>query len=183
MRVPSAVAWLVVAAVGLGPIGCGQDADRVAEAERQVVAALADRFDDPDAVEVTCPDDLDLEPGSALACDLTVGDGTPQRAEFDINEDGILVLANAVIPTAAAEAYFVERLVGPAEGEVTVDCGDEPLIVGGVGDAFSCTAVRTADGTSFTVTADITGLDGAVQLQHFVVPTTATTAPAAPPPP
>ena len=173
------LAVLVAAVAVLG--ACGDEADSTAEAERQVFAALAGRFEEPDDVEVTCPDDLVLEAGSSLACELVIGDATPQRAEFDVNEDGILVLANAVIPTTDAEAFLVTQLEPSAEGPVAVDCGEEPLIVGVVGDTFMCAATRTADGVEFPVMVDIAGLDGVVRLQHYVVPTTAV--PATEPPP
>ena len=172
-----------VGAVALSAVlgACAEETTPSAELEQRVLEALADRFEDPDDVEVICPDDLVIEAGSTLACDLAVGDAAPQTATFDVNEDKVVMPASAVIPTADAEDFLVEQIRPSAE--VAVDCGETPLIVGDVGDTFTCTATRLEDGAIFDVDVDIAALDGSVHRVQFLVPPTTTTLPTAAVPP
>ena len=61
---------------------------------------------------------------------------------LEVGADGHATLTSAVIPTQAAEAYLAGELAGPAQSDVTVDCGDLALLIGAVGDALTCEAVR-----------------------------------------
>lgn len=179
-RLLAVVAGVVVGAIGVG--ACGGDADRSAEAERQVSAALADRFDGPDAVEVDCPDDVDLEAGTSITCDLAVDGSTPQPATFDVDQDGVLVLTVSVMPTAVLESYLVGELTTSAEGPVTATCGAEPLLIGAVGATFPCSAVRVDDGAAFDVPVEVAALDGSVRYDVAPVTTVPTTVVTTPPP-
>jgi hypothetical protein len=151
---------------------CGS-ADRVGETEDAVAAVLAERLDhEIDAVEVTCPDDADLADGASLECEVAVDGEGPQALALEIGAEGNARLISAVIPTSAAEAYLVDELAGPAQSDVEVDCGDAPLLIGAVGDTFTCEAVRASDGAAFDVTVELTAVDGTVR---YRVETTTTT--------
>lgn len=168
----------VVAVLGLA--GCGRDSDRSAVAERQVRSALADRFEDPDAVEVDCPDEVGVEPGTSITCDLTVDGSAPKAATFDVGEDGVLVLTAAVMPTGALEDYLVGELGSAAEGPVTATCGADPLLIGPVGDTFPCSVVRVDDGQAFDVPVEVAAIDGTVTYDVIPVTAGATTTTAVP---
>jgi hypothetical protein len=162
---------VVAASVALA--ACGDGADRVAETETAIAGVLEERLTDAGLegeVAVTCPDDADLEAGSRLVCDVAVGAAGAQAVAFDIGPEGELALAVSVIPAVAAEDHLAGELSAAAGDDVEVSCGDEPLLVGEVGDQFECEAVR-GDGATFTVAVELTGLDGAVR---YDVATTST---------
>ena len=167
-------------------LGCGEDeVDPGAEAAEGVAAVVAERLDTaPDDVAVTCPEDVAVEPGAEFACRVVVADAEPVDLDLVVGADGTVELRRAVIPTAAAEAYLVGELAGPAEGPVTADCGATPLLVADVGDDLRCEVVRSSDGAVHTVTVTVLALDGTVRYRveaAGAVPsattTTATTAP------
>ena len=122
---------------------------------------------------MTCPDDADLAEGATLDCDVAVDGGEAQRVALEVGADGHATLTSAMIPTQAAEAYLVGELAGPAQSDVTVDCGDLALLIGAVG-AFTCEAVRASDGAAFDVTVEVGALDGTVR---YRVETTTTSSP------
>jgi hypothetical protein len=161
-------------------VGCS-DEDLAGEAEAGVAAVLAERLAVPaQSVDVTCPDDLDLEPGATFGCDVAiVGDvAAADRYAVDlaVGDDGSIELQRAVIPTDAAAAYLASELGPTAEGPVTVNCGTERLIIRSVGETFECTATRTADGVQFHVVVDVTAVDGSVSYRVERTTTTTTTA-------
>ena len=163
---------------------CGDDQDVVAEAEAGVATVLADRLAVPaSAIAVTCPEDLELDPGVAFTCGVTLTDDSAAPTsevgiDLAVAEDGTVQLQRAVIPVEAAEAYLATSMEPTAEGPVTVDCGAERLIVRSVGETFECTATRTADGVQFHTIVDVTAVDGTVN--YRVERTTTTTAPPLP---
>jgi hypothetical protein len=173
-----------VVAVGAALGACGDDGQDVAtEAEAGVVAVLAERLDVPvSGIAVACPDDLDLEPGSAFSCDVGVtGDGTATYEapiELAVADDGTIELQRAVIPAAAARDYLTAELEPTAEGPVSVDCGPDALLVRSVGESFDCTATRTADGVQFRVVVNVVAVDGTVD--YRVERTTTTVGPTTP---
>jgi hypothetical protein len=155
--------------------GCGST-DRVGATEEAIASVLAHRLDETvESVVVTCPDDADLAEGAALECDVTVDGGGPQAIALEIGTEGNAQLVSAVIPTGAAEEYLVAELVGPAQSGVEVDCGAAPLLIGAVGETFTCEAVRASDGVVFDVAVELTSLDGSVR--YRVETTTTTTLP------
>jgi Domain of unknown function (DUF4333) len=170
----------VVAALG----ACGDDGHDVAtEAEAGVAAVLAERLDVPIAsIGVTCPEDLDPEPGDTFTCDVSVTDDPTAASavaiELAVSDDGTIELQRAVIPTAAARDYLTQALGPTAEGPVSVDCGPQALLVRSVGESFDCTATRTADGVQFRVVVNVVAVDGTVD--YRVERTTTTAAPTTP---
>lgn len=175
-------------AIGCTTVACGEDEpDRVAEAEAGVAAVIAERLDAKgEDVVVTCPEELELEPGTEFACSVRVGPAEPVDVALAVSSGGTVELRRAVIPTSAAEAYLASELAGPAEGPVEPDCGDQPLLVADVGGELRCEVVRTADGAVRPVVLTVLALDGTVRyrVEAAPPPTTApTTAPTAPPPP
>jgi hypothetical protein len=171
---------LLVAAVVVGvAAGCGEaKPDPAAEAASGVRSVLAERLDsDPDDVIVTCPEDLDVDPGVTFACAVGVAGAAPVDIDLAVAADGTVELRRAVVPTSAAEAYLVAELAGPAEGPVTADCGAAPLLVADVGDELRCEVVRSSDGAVRTVTVTVLGLDGTVRYQVEAEAATTTTVP------
>jgi len=170
----AAFARAVVLAAGLigllGLTGCGDD-DRIGDVEEAIATVLVERLGDAAGeVTVACPDDAALAAGDTLVCAVAVDSADAQEVTFLVGDDGTVELGTSVIPVAAAEDYLAGELAGVAETSVEVRCGDDPLLVGAVGDHFTCDAVRS-DGASFEVTVEITGLDGAVR---YEVETTST---------
>ena len=158
----NAIVAAAVAVVALAA-GCGAD-DRVADTEAAIASVLAQRLDEPAAaVAVACPDDADLDEGSTIECEVAISGSDAQRVGLEIGAEGGATLTSAVIPAEAAEAYLVTELSGPAQSEVTVDCGPRPLLVGAVGDTFTCEVVRETDGVAFDVTVEVAALDGTVR--------------------
>jgi hypothetical protein len=160
-----AVAVRLAASLAAAMVGCGDDQpDPAAEAAAGVAAVLRERLG-PDAGEivVTCPEDLPIETVAEFVCDVAVGDAEPVQVDLAVAADGTVRLRRAVVPTAAAEAYLVGELAGPAEGPVEVDCGAAPLLVADVGDPLRCEVVRTADGAVHGVVVTVLALDGTVR--------------------
>ena len=160
--------------------GCGDDQDVVGETETGIAAMLAERLDTPISnVAVTCPEDLDLEPGRTFSCGVRIDAGAPAQADVQVElavaDDGTIELQRAVIPTDAARDYLAQELAPTAEGPVDVDCGPDRLLVRSVGESFDCTATRTADGVQFRVVVDVVAVDGTVD--YRVERTTTTAAP------
>lgn len=157
--VAAAAAALVLAA------GCGDDdADPVGEAADGVAAVVAERVGaDAGDVDVACPEDTEVVAGAEFTCSVAVDGADAVDVPLGVDGTGTVELRRAVVPTEAAEAYLVGELTGPAEGPVTVDCGDEPLLVADVGDDLRCEVVRTADGAVRVVTLTVLGLDGTVR--------------------
>lgn len=176
-------ARLATAAVVLAlAAACGDDSPSPAEeAEAGIAAVVAERLASAGttsgAVAATCPDDLDPSVGETFACEIVVGDSDPVVVELSVQGSGTVELRRAVIPTAAAEDYLVGELETPAEGPVSVDCGDAPLLVADVGDELRCEVARRSDGALRTVTVTVVATDGTVR---YVVeaPTSTTSAPA-----
>jgi hypothetical protein len=169
-------AVVVVAALA----ACGDDGDPTSEAEVGVAAVLAERLAVPITdLRVTCPDDLDFDPGATFECEIVVQDD-PAAVTLDlaVADDGTIELRRAVIPADAAEAYLAAELAPTAEGPVSVDCGAQRLLVRSVGESFDCTATRSADAVAFHVVVDVTAVDGSV---HYRVEATTTTTVAIPP--
>lgn len=178
MSTRPALAACAAALVAAGLLGaCSEPQDRVGDAEAGIADAFAERLAVEDVV-VTCPDDAELESGTDLACEVSVGGAEPQPVAFAVGEGGAVSPAVAVIPTAAVEEYLAVELATAAEGAVEVDCGDAPLAVHDVGGTFPCEVVRASDGAAFDVTVEVRSLDGSVT---YTVAATTTTAP--PPPP
>ena len=180
MRRAAAVVLLVVAIAA-----CGDGQDVVAEAETGVATVLAERLGVPvSAITVTCPEDLQLDPGVAFSCGVVLaGDGestSEVTIDLAVADDGTVELQRAVIPVDAAEAYLAAELEPTAEGPVTVDCGADRVLVRSVGESFDCTATRTADGVQFHTIVDVTAVDGTV---NYRVERTTTTAPPTTAPP
>jgi hypothetical protein len=188
MTAPRPVARVLAASL-VAVAACGDGGDRVAETEVAIAGVLGDRLADAGLdgdVTVSCPDDAELEAGSRLVCDVAVGDAAAQAVALDIGAEGELALAVSVIPAVAAEEYLAAELSTAAGDDVEVSCGDEPLLVGEVGDRFECEAVR-ADGAAFTVAVELTGLDGAVRYDvattsTSLAPTDPASRPTVPPP-
>lgn len=172
----------VVLALVLTACGDSDEPDPGAEAEAGVRAVLVERLEaEPEDIVVTCPDELAVAPGTTFACSVAVGEADPVDVELAVGDDGIVELRRAVVPTTAAETYLEAELAGPAEGEVTVDCGDAPLLVADVGDALQCDVTRTDDGSTRPVVVTVLSLDGTVR--YRVEAATTTTSTIAPPPP
>jgi hypothetical protein len=158
--------------------GCGEEKpDVVTEAETGVAAVLDERLDLPTGtVSVACPDELELDPGVAFTCDMTVrGEVDSTEIDLAVRDDGTVELQRAVIPVDAAESFLTDELAPTAEGPVTVDCGAARIVVRSVGETFDCAATRTADGVVFLVVVEVTAVDGTVR---YTVERTTTTAPA-----
>jgi hypothetical protein len=164
---------------------CGEEEpDPVAEAEAGVQAVLVERLDaEPEDVVVTCPAELEVAPGTTFACSVAVADADPIDVDLAVDADGVVELRRAVVPTAAAETYLEGELAGPAEGPVTVDCGDAPLLVADVGDELRCDVTRTDDGSIRPVVVTVLTLDGTVRYRVEAPTTTTTTSTTAPPAP
>lgn len=145
--------------------GCGEDpVDPGVEAAAGVAAVVAERLGaDAGAVDVTCPEDLDVEASPSFSCSVAVAGARPVDLPLSVGADGAVELRRAVVPTDAAEAYLAQELAGPAEGEVRADCGEAPLLVADVGDELVCEVVRSADGAVRTVTVTVLALDGTVR--------------------
>jgi len=161
--------------------GCGEDGQTSAEeAEAGIAAAVGDRLrgagDGSVAVVASCPEDLDIEEARTFRCEVTVEGGEPLAVDLAVDATGTVDLRQAVIPTDAAEDYLAGELATPAEGPVTVDCGDAPLLVADVGDEVTCDVVRDADGAARTVVVTVLTTDGTVRYE--VRGATTTTAPA-----
>jgi hypothetical protein len=179
-RAPLAAALGVLVLAGV--LGACSEEHRVGEAEDGIAAVLGERLGaDGGAVEVSCPDDAELETGDTLECEVVVDDGDPQAVAFAIGEEGSVSPTAAVIPTGAVEDYLAAELATAAEGEVAVDCGESALVVHDVGGTFTCTAVRTSDGVVFDVTVEVRSLDGSVTYTVAATTTTTTTVPAVDP--
>lgn len=137
------------------------------EVESAVRRLVADRIDDSAGeVAATCPgvsglDDVDT--GDAVRCRFSVGGGADQPVDLTVDADGALVLSSAILDRTEVEAFLAGELEGPAEGTVSVSCGDEPAIVGAVGGSFACEAVRAADGEAFDVRVVVRSLDGELE--------------------
>lgn len=179
----AAVATVVVAGVALA--ACGDDGDPTGEAEAGVAAVLAERLAVPISdLQVTCPEDLDLEPGATFGCEILVrGDAAGVTLDLAVADDGTIELQRAVIPADAAEEYLAAELAPTAEGPVSVDCGAQRLLVRSVGETFECTATRSADAVAFHVVVDVTAVDGSVhyRVERTTTTTAATTPTTAPP--
>lgn len=177
----------LVALAGAGFMAaCGEEADVAdpgAEAEAGVQAVLVERLDaEPEEIVVTCPDDLAVEPGTTFTCAVSVTEAEPVDVDLAVGADGVVELRRAVVPTGAAETYLEDELTGPAEGPVTVDCGDVPLLVADVGDELECDVTRSDDGSIRPVVVTVLTLDGTVRYRVEAAPTTTSTPTTAPPP-
>lgn len=153
----------VAAVVAVGLLAaCGGDGQGgVARIEEAIASAVVEAVAlDDDEVAVTCPDDASLDEGAELTCDVAVGGADAQAVPFSIDLERRVVLAAAVIPTAAAEAHVAEELAGDQE----VACGDGALLVGAVGSTFRCEA-RGDDTAEQVVEVSISSLDGAVRVR------------------
>jgi hypothetical protein len=159
------VAVLAVAVTAAASAGCGDDtADPAAEAAAGVQAVLVERLaTEPEQVVVTCPEDLAVDPGVTFSCSVAVAEAAPVDVDLAVAADGTVELRRAVVPTRAAEDYLVGELLGPAEGPVTADCGNAPLLVADVGTDLRCEVVRGSDGEVRTVTVTVLALDGTVR--------------------
>jgi hypothetical protein len=142
------------------------------EAEAGVAAAVAERLASvapPSSsgaapqVVADCPDDVDVTAGVEFRCQVAVGDAEPVELALVVGEGGRVELRQAVIPTAAAEAYLADELAVAAEGPVTPDCGERPLLVVEVGDELRCEVVRDADGVEHSVVITVLAADGTVR--------------------
>ena len=171
-------ALLVVVVVLLAACG-DDDADPGAEAEDGVAGVVAERLDAEAAdITVTCPEDLEVEPGLDFTCEVAVQDAEPVDLDLTVADDGTVELRRAVIPTEAAESYLSEQLAPTAEGPVGADCGDEPLLVADVGDELRCEVTRESDGAVRPVVVTVLSLDGSVRYRvEAPTTTTATTTP------
>jgi len=170
---------------GAALLGACSSEDRVGEAEEGIAQVLAERLDGATVV-VTCPEDADLEEGASLSCDVAIGDADPLEVPFEVGASGSVRLAASVLPTPAVEQHLRTELAGPAEGEVEVDCGDDPLLVRDIGGTFMCDVTRITDGVGFTVAVEVQSLDGSITFTVATTTTTATTVttvPAVPAPP
>lgn len=161
----TAAVAVVAFVAGYAVAGCGDDGpDPIAEAEAGVASVIADRLEAKrEDIVVTCPEELELEPGVDFVCAVGVGPAAPVDVALLVAEDGTVELTRAVIPTAAAEAYLAAELTGPAEGPVQPHCGDAPLLVADVGDELRCEVVRTTDGAVRPVVLTVLALDGTVR--------------------
>jgi hypothetical protein len=137
----------------------GGDPD-VEDAVAGVVADQLGATADPSEVDATCPGADDPQPGDEVRCRVTVGGGASLPVDFTVGDDGGLVLETAVLGREEVEAFLVAELAGPAEGDVEVDCGDEPVLAAPVDDVLLCGAVRSADGAGFDVVVRVRSVDG-----------------------
>jgi hypothetical protein len=157
------VALAAASALAVGACA-DEEADPGAEAATSLVAVLAERLDvDVDEIEVDCPEDLEVEPGLAFTCSVTVEGADPVDLPLVVGDGGEIEQQRAVIPTAAAEAYLDAELEVPAEGPVDSDCGEVVLLVADVGDELRCEVRRSLDGATLPVVVTVLSLDGSVR--------------------
>jgi hypothetical protein len=157
-----------VIAAGMAALAaCGAGGgDQLAAAEEEVAVLIAGHLErDAGDVVVDCSQAGagDPGPGDLLDCRVEADGGEPQLLRLAVGEDGTADLVTAVIPVRAAESYLAGELGGAAGSSVAVSCGDRPLVVGEVGDAFTCRAERAGDGGAFAIEVEITAPDGTVR--------------------
>ena len=91
---------------------------------------------------VDCPDDREAKAGDVFACEATVG-GQPVRLKVTQRDDEGSVdfaIEQAILSPAKVADEVRAQLRAQAGVELTVNCGDEEVLVRDVGATFECTA-------------------------------------------
>lgn len=140
------------------------DADSVAA---EVAKAQEDVTPDLEVSDATCPDDVDLEEGTEFECTIsiegveapytvTITDVGDTSAHYDIDPARSIISVDKVVEFIQGEA------AGQGLEGVTVECGDEAIIVQDPKTTFPCTL--TTDGQTQDITMLIKDLDGTVSI-------------------
>ncbi len=171
------LAWINLALLALAAVGAivglvvtnstekTLDLDR---AERSITENLQTEYVGFDVDRVTCPDDVEVEAGAEFTCTTRIEGQQLDIVVTQEDDEGNVTFqkAQAAIPAAKAEEFIVTefRQQGTA---VTVDCGDNDVIVVDPGSTIEC-AVTTDDGNMTTAIVTVNDVAGNVSIDFGV---------------
>lgn len=138
---------LPLCAAALALTACGSTSLDLDKAEALIADAVVEQVG-ADVDSVTCPEDVEADPGGTFECEVTAADGTRGQALVTQKDDeGNVSISAPFVHTANLEDRIADDLRRQVGGQVELEC---PMIVVGEKDAtFECEA--SGDGDTATV--------------------------------
>ena len=158
---------IALAALCLLASGCQISTSRQIDegkAEEVISQSLTERFG-TDVESVECPE-REAEKGDVFTCEAMIG-GQPLEIEVtQTSDEGDIEAepAQAVIDVAKAERAMAEDLSKQLATTVTVECGDESVVIRRPGEAFTCEGSDSQGGRA-QIKVTVKDVDGNIDFE------------------
>ncbi len=158
----SLVALAVSAAAVLAACGGGADQSQV---EREVQDYLQSVVAPAEIVDIDCPEDAPIRPGSTFLCDGLVEGAFYEAQVTIIDEQGRREIRprQAVMQVNATETALGAEAATALGFGVQADCGDDQYLVVSVGHTFLCTLERSDTGATQDIEVEVQNEIGAIE--------------------
>lgn len=154
-------ALAVSAAAALAACGGGADQSQV---EREVQDYLQSVVAPAEIVDIDCPEDAPIRPGSTFLCDGLVEGAFYEAQVTIIDEQGRREIRprQAVMQVNATETALGAEAATATGRSFRADCGDDQYLVISVGNTFRCTLEETDTGKTGNISVTVLNENGAL---------------------
>ena len=150
------------AAIVLAACGGGADQSQV---EREVQDYLQSVVAPAEIVDIDCPEDAPIRPGSTFLCDGLVEGAFYEAQVTIIDEQGRREIRprQAVMQVNATETALGAEAATALGFGVQANCGDDQYLVVSVGHTFLCTLERSDTGATQDIEVEVQNEIGAIE--------------------
>ncbi|WP_419842027.1 DUF4333 domain-containing protein [Candidatus Poriferisodalis sp.] len=143
--------------------GCGNGSDQ-SQVEREVQAYLQSVVAPAEIVDIDCPADAPIRPGSTFLCDGLVEGAFYEAQVTIIDEQGRRLIRprQAVMRVNATETALGAEAATALGFSVQADCGDSQYLVVSVSSTFLCTLERSDTQATQDIEVEVQNADGVI---------------------